>query len=211
MTHDIHKFRSKLWVGISAYAFQATVLSFLMLFGVSACSTLNSNEKPINSTNNHTVSSKQSSNAVSSREIASKAASKPTIDQTVDQWQNARAEYLRDLDYAKISRQNNSKSEYRLKSKLIETRYDIRSAKTALYEENNLAKARKELLLANQRLEQAIQLANPDVAIYLKSTKKHLNKLLKTDQLCRDRDCDTYYANPYHDIEANLEKLLIKL
>lgn len=132
-------------------------------------------------------------------------------DKSVDEWENARAAYIRDLDYAEIFHQNNNHHEYLLKSDLIESRYDLASAETAMDEEKNFPKARTDFRLAEQRMQQAIQLANPHESKDLVATKSNLDSLQQSANLAMDHSCTYPYTDRYRKVEGNIEHLLMAL
>lgn len=191
-------------------AFIATgiiALALTSIFSLTACSTFISAQK--NESDQYTPSIKAT--AAIDPAAGNTGAFDKSYDKNIDEWEKARAAYLRDLDYAEVFQQNNDHDEYLLKSDLIESRYHIKTAETAMNVEKNSPKALKELQLAEKRFNQAIQLANPDESKELKATKPNLDNLLKTARLSMEHSCAYPQSSRYQKIAATIENLLIAL
>jgi hypothetical protein len=132
----------------------------------------------------------------------------PSVDKAMDDWEKARAAYLRTLDYEKIEQQNDKHDEYLLKSNLVESRYHIKTSDAAMFVEHDYRKALHELQAAEQRLIQAIKMASSKELPGLDNTKSDVDQLLTQAKLSAHDGCE--YANPhgYHQVEARLEHLL---
>lgn len=182
-------------------------LTFVSLLSLSACSTFS-----VTHTNKDVQNVRPAAASVGSTvNVDHSFISDENFDKTTDEWEKARAAYLRDLDYAEIFRQNNKRNDVKLKSDLIESRYQIESAETAMYEEQDIPKALTDLQRAEQRFQQAIRLAGKEETKELKSTKWNLDNLQKSAQLSMAHSCVYPYSTGYHEIEARIESLLITL
>lgn len=186
-------------------------LMFIALFSLTACTTMSS----IRSSEHSPNTSKTTAAATTLNPVV--YAGNTTVfdekyDETTDQWEKARAAYLRDLDYAKIFQQHNSHDEYMLKSDLIESRYNIKAAETAMEEEKNFPKALSDLQLAEHDYRQAIRLANHREAKDLQATEPYLDDLQESAQMSlHHHHCVYPNSTRYREVEGKIENLLIAL
>lgn len=177
------------------------LLAIILIVSLSACSTLSSMRK-------HAPTQE---NSKAKAETAPAVDDSFAYDESVDEWEHARAAYIRDLDYAEIFHQHNDHQAYLVKSDLIESRYDLASAETAMDEEKNFPKARTDFQLAEQRLKQAIRLANPSESKDIKATEINLDNLEKSASLAMDHSCAYPYTDRYRKVEGKIEHLLMAL
>lgn len=132
-------------------------------------------------------------------------------DNSISHWAKERLNYLRSLDYAKIAQQNNPQKKYMLKASLIESRYDLKNAEIALYDDRDNRTAMIDLKDALQRYKHAAKLADTKELPTLGNTEQRLEALVKSsDQQVRCR-CDSTKPVRYHRIEAKIENLLATL
>jgi len=133
------------------------------------------------------------------------------VDQTLDDWEKSRANYLRSLDYAQVEQQNNDLNDYLLKTNLIETRYHVKDSETAMYVEKDYLAALDELRQAEHRFDEAIKMARKGELVNLKAEKPDLDKLLKKAQSAVEHKCICTQPAGYHEVEARLETLITSL
>ena len=186
------------------------VVAFSMFMSLTSCSTLKLSERAVNPKPSGAVLTTNYS-AVEVMAPKNKGVYSPKVDKTMDDWEKARATYLRTLDYALISQQNNDHAEYLLKSNLIESRYAIRNAETALYVEHDYKKAFEELREANRHFNEAIKMANADELKDLEATKVKVDYLLKQTKLSADNGCVYLQSKFYDRTEAKIEDLVVNL
>ncbi len=195
----------------SRYSVIASVTAMVLsvLFIVTACSTFISARE---ASHQNALAAAHDGSATSEAVVStSDAKHSPAIDKTMDEWEKARATYLRTLDYSQIDQQTNDRDEYLLKSDLIESRYHIKTSETAMYVEQDFRKALAELRVAEHRFNQAVKLASPAELNDLEATKPNLDDLLKKAVLSMEHGCVYPQSSRYHQVEAKLENLLVKL
>lgn len=192
----------------------AIALGALFLF--TACSTFISRQTsqdktpmaatPMATTNMATTPSETT--AIQESAAVAETGRPPSVDKAMDDWEKARAAYLRTLDYEKIEQQNDKRDEYLLKSNLVESRYHIKTSDAAMFVEHDYRKALHELQAAEQRLIQAVKMASSKELPGLDNTKSDVDQLLTQAKLSAHDGCE--YVNPqdYHQVEARLEHLL---
>lgn len=187
------------------FLISVTALVFIVLFAATSCSAFISTQKTDDQQASVTRVDAIASKVIKPVQEASKS---PGFDKSMDDWQKARAVYLRSLDYARIDQQNNGHEEYLLKSNLVESRYHIKTSESAMYVEHDFPKALQELRLAEQRFIQAIKKANPEELIALRQTKPALDELLQQAKLSSAHDCIYPQFSSYQVTEEKIEELL---
>jgi hypothetical protein len=151
------------------------------------------------------------STASQATESADDATPPPAIDKAMDDWEKARAAYLRTLDYAQVEQQSNATDEYLVKTNLIESRFHVKTSETAMYVEHDYQKALRELQVAEQRFVQAVKITHLDELQELDDTKPNLDYLLTQAKWSVDHGCVYSQSYRYHQVEASIEDLLAKL
>lgn len=195
----------------TASSLVALALGVMFLF--TSCSTFISNQKE--SLNNTPAALQPTTAQVSESAVETgsapdmdKTVDKTMVDKTMDDWEKARAAYLRTLDYAAIDQQDNDHSNYLVKSDLVESRYHIKTSDAAMYVERDYRKALHELQEAEQKFDQAIKTAGSDELQPLDNTKTNLDDLLTQAQLSAQHDYAYPRPSNYHQVEAQIENLL---
>lgn len=186
------------------------------MFMVTGCATFSSAEKKADDQTTALATAPAGAAAGKTKRYTIDAGHSPVVDKTTDEWEKARAVYLRTLDYAEIEQQNNDHEEYLLKRDLIESRYHIETAETAMYVEADFPKGLAELQLADRYFNQAIQIANPDELEDLKAIRQSFDDLHKQSRLSAEHKCIypesvNSQSVRYHAIEAQIENLLAAL
>jgi hypothetical protein len=194
----------------SRYSTMTSIVTLALgvMFLFTSCSTFISNQKE--SLNNTPAAQQPTTAQVSESAVETGSAPEidKTVDKTMDNWEKARAAYLRTLDYAAIDQQNNDHSNYLVKSDLVESRYHIKTSDAAMYVERDYRKALHELQEAEKNFGQAIKTAGSHELQPLDNTKTNLDDLLTQAQLSAQHDCAYPRPSNYHQVEAQIENLL---
>ncbi|MCG6969416.1 MAG: hypothetical protein LJE85_06585 [Gammaproteobacteria bacterium] len=198
-------------IDIKSYSVISSLTAMVLsaLFIVTACSTFISARDA--------ESQKASSTAVATsadvvpRANEQGAGHSESFDKAMDEWQKARAAYLRTLDYAQIEQQNTAPQDYLLKSNLIESRYHIKTSETAMYVEHDYRKALQELKVAEQQFVRAIKMASSAELNKLDATKPNMDSLLVQAKLSVKHDSVYPEPNGYRQVETQIEKLIATL
>jgi len=132
-----------------------------------------------------------------------------SLDDDTLNWQQARAEYLRSLDYEKLNSHYPMADDYNAKRDLIEAKYHMALAESEINEADDMSTGQSELKVASCYIDKAMANTDSDDQHQIRKVKSDLNKLSLYPQkdlhYCSDKQ---FAMTRFHDLENEVGTML---